>query len=48
MLGVKRDALSFTLNQMLTIHQGVLYEWHTPMGKIEEILRFVIPKMHIR
>ena len=32
--------------QKLTLHQGALYQWHTTTGEIEEILWFVVHKVH--
>ena len=30
----------------LTLYQGALYHCHTPDGKLEEVLQFVVPKAH--
>ena len=28
------------------LYQGALYHHHTPAGKLEEVLQFVVPKAH--
>ena len=28
------------------IYQGALYHHHTPTGKLEEVLQFVVPMVH--
>ena len=30
----------------LTLYQGALYHHHTPAGKLEKVLQFVVPKAH--
>ena len=44
--GSKEVCTIFQAWQKLTIHQGALYQWHLPLGKIEEIVWFVAPKVH--
>ena len=44
--GSEEGCMIFHTWHKLTIHQGALYQWHMSMGEIEEILQFVIPKVH--
>ena len=32
--------------KILMLYQGALYNHHTPTGKLEEVLQFMVPKAH--
>ena len=44
--GSEEGSAVLCTSQKLTLHEGALYQWHTPMGEIEEILWFFVPKVH--
>ena len=43
---LRRGKTIFRVWKKLTLFQGALYHHHTPMGKLEDILQFMVPTAH--